>query len=643
MKLRRPISIVAALAGSVLAAAPAGSLIAPAPAGAQGASTARVATTAAETRVLDRYLEATGGRAAWERDATTHAWLSLTAFGFTGASEQWSARPDSAASVTGLGPLTLRQGTLGARAWRVDQNGNLRWLDGRELEEARAAAYFDQELWLAPGLGGGQAKLLPAESEGGKALDVLEITPPAGKPRRLYFEHASGLLTKLIQPADAETLVVRLSGYELVAGRLRPRDTLQRLTGAPANDVRAHLDSLVAGVPLDSTIFLPPRALTRDFRFLNGDSVAVIPMSYSVRHVWLKVSVNGQPPTDFLLDTGASVSVIDSAYAAGLGLASQGQLSAAGAGASGTMGFARVSSLRVAGAGDAGVEVTGQNVVVGALNALMAPAFWRDAAGVLGYDFISRFVLTVDYAKQQLVLSDPDRFAYRGPGAALPMTLAAGVPVVRGRLDDRYEGDFRLDVGSGSSVDLHTPFVKENGLEEKAAKKVPDPAGGFGGMFERVATRMQSFALGPYVIDAPIVELSQATVGALASRDYAGNVGNRVLDRFTCTFDYGRKQLYLEPGAHLTDRQAFTRFGAQLFKSGDRVAAGFVIPGSAAARAGLAEGDEVIAIAGRPAASYTPDELTAFFEKQPDGTRVALEFQHGGKTRKATAKLLTLL
>ena len=39
------------------------------------------------------------------------------------------------------------------------------------------------------------------------------------------------------------------------------------------------------------------------------------------------------------------------------------------------------------------------------------------------------------------------------------MTLAGHTPVVEMRLDGAIEGAFRVDVGSGSTVDLHTPFV----------------------------------------------------------------------------------------------------------------------------------------------------------------------------------------
>src|SRR5206468_1987218 len=135
-------------------------------------------------------------------------------------------------------------------------------------------------------------------------------------------------------------------------------------------------------------------------------------------------SVNGGPPADFLYDTGASLTVIDSAYAAGIGLATEGRLQGEGAGANGTSSFARVRMLRVASPDSDGVEIENLEAAVADLNGILSPYFWRDAAGVIGFDFIVRFVNEIDYDRRVLVLHDPAAFEYRGPGASIPMTLA---------------------------------------------------------------------------------------------------------------------------------------------------------------------------------------------------------------------------
>ena len=152
--------------------------------------------------VLDHYRRATGGVAAWERDSTVHARLHLKAFGLTGSVDRWTARPDRSLTATRIGPLSLSEGTTGGRAWRIDQNGKLQWLDGPELADALGAAYLDQEMWLAPDQGGGAVRYVSRVTVGGPAHHVLEITPPKGKPRQLSFDARTGLLMKIRQPGD---------------------------------------------------------------------------------------------------------------------------------------------------------------------------------------------------------------------------------------------------------------------------------------------------------------------------------------------------------------------------------------------------------------------------------------------------------
>src|SRR5438093_1624252 len=259
--------------------------------------------------VVDRYLEATGGVKAFTAERGVHSKASLKAFGLSGWTESWTARPDRSAGITSIGPFTLREGCDGPIAWRVDQNGKLLLLDGKDLESAQASAYFENEMWLTPDQGGGSVDRVGAEKDS-------------------------------------------------------------------------------AG-------------------------------SYGERHVWLKASVNGAPPEDFLLDTGASITVIDSAYAARRGLKSEGHLQVSGAGAAGGASLSQVDSIVIAGSQGGGIALIGQKAAILSLNPHIEPFFWRPVAGVLGYDFISRFVACVDYDRGLLTLYDPARFHYQGSGTAL--------------------------------------------------------------------------------------------------------------------------------------------------------------------------------------------------------------------------------
>jgi hypothetical protein len=630
MHLPSPIRLVACLVASVTFPA-----LAPAP--------ARGAIGREARAVVERYVQATGGRAAWNAERTLHAKLTLSGYGLTGTAEAWLAKPDKSLTVTHLGPINQQEGTFGDRAWQIDQNGQLRWLDGRDRETARAEAYFENEEWAATDQGGGEVESKERETYERVQYDVLEVHPPIGKTRKLYFNARTGLLERMTFRSDNQEIDVRQSNYERLAGRLRARTSVTRVPTMGGNDLTARVESVWANVAVDSTRFLPPSGPAQDFRFLDGAHAARIPMRYELGHVWVTASVNGQPPALFLLDTGASVTCLDSAYAASIGVQSEGAIQGGGAGATGTFHFADIRSLRLQGEAAQGVAIDGQKVVVLRLNPFLAPLFWKDTAGILGYDFMSRFVVTIDYERHLLTLDDPTTFVYHGDGSSIPVTFTSGIPVVHGTVNGEYEGEFRVDVGSGSSLDLHTPFVARHALKRKMGKCVPTMAGGFGGMFPELLCRGRTFAIGPFTIKEPVLALSEATAGALASEDYAGNIGNRILDRFTCIFDYGRKTLYLESTSRLTERDGGDRFGAAIAKDGGRYEVRFVIAGSAADRAGLAVGDEVRAVAGRPIASYAAQELRQMYEKSPDGTRILIDIVRGGKQKRLKVTLRSIV
>ena len=516
-------------------------------------------------------------------------------------------------------------------------------LDGKDLEDAQASTYFENDLWLTANQGGGRVTLAGTEKDSLGSYSVLEVTPPVGRPRRFYVNTKTGLIDRATTHRDQQDILNVLSDYRRFGTRLYPRRSVTRIVGMPANDLVATIDSVWANPTVDDAMFRMPSPESDRISWLAARGTATLPFEYRGRHVWLTVSVNGRPPAEFLFDTGASITVIDSAYAATLGLATQGELQGQGAGASGSARFAELESIKVEAPNGDGVAFRAPKVAVLSINPFLAPFFWRDCAGVLGYDFISRFVTQIDYDALTITLRDPQSFTYSGKGASIPFSLAGTIPAIKMKLDGAYEGDFRVDVGSSGTVDLHGPFVAKNGLRGKTGKSIDVVGGGFGGTFTSQLTRMKRIELGPYAWNDPIVSLSGAEGGALASEDYAGNIGNMILERFRCTFDYERKTLHLEPGAKYAEPDRFSRAGVQLARVGDTVTAMQVLPGSPAEKAGLHEGDRVTSVDGKPVQSLTPDALSDVFDQGAVGRKVKLETERGGKKRTVTLTLADIL
>ena len=115
--------------------------------------------------VVERYLEATGGRAAWEAQRSQRVVATISAFGLKGTARTWSASPDRRASEVVLGPFRLLDGYDGVTAWRTDPSGKMLKLDGKDREDAVAGAWFEAERWCAADQGGGSVANAGSEKD----------------------------------------------------------------------------------------------------------------------------------------------------------------------------------------------------------------------------------------------------------------------------------------------------------------------------------------------------------------------------------------------------------------------------------------------------------------------------------------------
>jgi hypothetical protein len=251
--------------------------------------------------------------------------------------------------------------------------------------------------------------------------------------------------------------------------------------------------------------------------------------------------------------------------------------------------------------------------------------------GILGREFFAQLVLTIDYAKETLMLTNPRSFHPDQAATAIPMTMREGTfPNVQATVDG-VGGSFDIDAGSAQSLILTEPFARTNGILAKMPRTFEVSVGhGVGGKMTGIAGRVATLGVGNAVLDDVVAYVIHATGGVFSDAGLSGNIGGEVLRRFTVTIDVPQKTLYLAKNAAFDAPFDFTRAGLFIDRAGGTLVVERVIPGSPAQVAGLRAGDTLVRVADHPVDAISTDELRDYWT-MPVGTVVHVDARRDGK------------
>ena len=164
----------------------------------KAAGPAQAATVAPTVeQILDRYVQALGGRAAIEKLNTREAVGTFTIAGtpLKGTVESYGKAPNKLAIFTrvpGLGDIF--EGYDGTVSWSFDPTNGLRERTGLELAQSQFDAEFYKDMKLKELYS--KMELKGTEKIGGREAYRIIATAPKGSPEKLYFDVQTGLLVR---------------------------------------------------------------------------------------------------------------------------------------------------------------------------------------------------------------------------------------------------------------------------------------------------------------------------------------------------------------------------------------------------------------------------------------------------------------
>jgi hypothetical protein len=578
--------------------------------------------------------QASGG-AAWDHLTTTHDHGTATAGGLSGTFQDWLDWPHMlTAGSYALGPATGKQGWDGKAAWSVDSSGQVRVERSAEaVANAVEQAYLSTYALYFPGRYPAKIDSGGTRVDAGATYQVVNITPNHANPVAVWFDATTHLPVRVVELSGAQPHSLLMSDFRVVDGVKLPFHVITRVGNDPRYDQVTQMVALTnANVP--ASTFAPPPPPPYDADFPSGKTSVTVPIRVLNNHIYLDVSINGRPAVPFIFDTGAT-NFLDSGHAKILGVKPEGALPGGGFGSKiSSVGLARVGSVSVGGL-TLHNQVFATNDLVG-----LFKVEGVDAAGLIGYEFAKRTVVTIDYAQHKMTFTKPDAFTPPAGVTPVAFTFDAHIPMVQATIDG-IPGQFEIDTGSRGALTLMHPFAAGHGLIAKYhATTLATTGYGVGGPSKSLLARGQQLVIGPVTLDQPLLELVNDAQGAAAETHTAGNIGGDILKRFTLTLDYAKHNLYFQPNALASKPEVFDRSGLWVNRGDDgMITIADVTPNSAGDAADLKHGDQIIAVNDHDSRVVELYGLRKMFQDKP-GTIVHLTVKTtDGKTRHVSLKL----
>lgn len=247
---------------TILLILPVITVVALAQGGQKPAADSKPAAMPSPDQIIDKYVQALGGKTAIEKQTSrvSKGSFELPAFGASGTAEVFEKAPNKALAVINVAGFgVVQEGFDGKVAWGQDPQNGLREKSGIELAAAKLDSEFHKPIKIK--------QLYPKLVVKGKdkvadhEVYVVEATPTEGSAETWYFDTQSGLMlrrdTVREGPQGRQEIQEFLDGYKEVDGVKVPFSIRQVTT---AFTINITIEDVKHNVPIDDAKFNKPAA-----------------------------------------------------------------------------------------------------------------------------------------------------------------------------------------------------------------------------------------------------------------------------------------------------------------------------------------------------------------------------------------------
>jgi predicted aspartyl protease len=542
--------------------------------------------------VLNNYFNASGGLDRLMAERTSYVEATLEVAGLTGTLKAWTQKPDKNWAEVDLKVLKITQGDNGQYGWTVDSNGKLQKAtkeDDVAIRRREIARRLSEMEHADP-----SSDVFTVSLEGMEHINeiecyVLKVSNSINDDYITYFVNAeSFLLEKSVSNVGENSADSYFKDYREVDGLTVPFWT-REVTHQTGQEQIVTITQYVSNPEVDSTVFEPPEEGGKDFEFTNGDSSKDIPFEFIGRHLYIPVLAGGKERL-WILDTGAGMSVILRDLAEEMGLEISGDMKGSGAGGTVDVSFAELPGYSIQ-----GIKFQPQTVAVIEMDELLG-LLGVDVGGILGFDFLSRFVTKVDYANELVSFYDPETFEYDGEGHEVDLHMESSVFEVSATLDGEHSGTWLFDLGA-SSVSVNGVYALREGLTKR--KGYLGMGHGAANAYQTKTVPCDSIQFAGYTLYDQRFTFRTGATDASAIVDRIGTLGNTLFRHFVLYCDYANERIIVEKGDKFAQEWPQDRSGLGLMGTSDQtIEVYYVSPDTPADKAGFETGDLLYSVNG---------------------------------------------
>ncbi len=546
--------------------------------------------------ILLKHYEVIGGLEKLKKIKSGYIEGRIAFDGLDGTFKQWEEMPLKYRLEEDYGVIKQIFGDDGRQNWTVDPNGNVQiQRDDDTVKRRNVKALLEVYDHV-----NADSKNFILTYEGEKKAGeidcrVVKMANIINEDRTFFFFNKENyyLVKAILKQPDVEIHTL-FSDYREIDGIIHPFHEETEILPREKKET-LQLLKYDFNVKIDKALFALPQKNVEDFVFLNGENSENVPFTFIENSIYIPVTINSETRL-WLFDNGASMSIIDADYGSSLGLEPEGEIKGFGIASVFDFSFVTLPPYQVS-----GIKFNPQKVF--SYKGLSGRFYDSDIVGILGHDFVSRFVTKIDYAARTFSFYHPEKFKYSGDGRIIDAPLRNKIFSVPAVVDGKYAGKWTFDLGA-FDVSFHYPFADENNFFN--LRGVDRLSADLGGQHREKTVQFKSIELGGYKVLYPLINIPlDKGKGSNISREIIGNIGNSLLRHFTVYLDYERQQVIIEKGKDFERKFPTDKSGLLIGMTDNGFPEiVFVAPGTPAEKAGFLNGDIILRINGTDAGSF---------------------------------------